>query len=98
MALIRNTKAGREESRYLSAEAVKCLKAWLKSADIKDGAVFRRFTPRGTVGQTAIAPQEMARIIQRVGLLLNDGRIPAKFAWPTDRLVPTRLTSVLPMI
>jgi site-specific recombinase XerD len=67
VALIRNTKAGREESRYLSTAAVKWLTAWLGHAQIKAGAVFRRFTPRGSIGQTAIAPQEVARIILASG-------------------------------
>ena len=85
-ALIRNTKAGREESRYLSREAVAHLKAWLEHAKIREGAVFRRFTPSGTVGQRAIAPQEVARIIQRVGDLLNAEGDPTAPAWPKDHL------------
>jgi site-specific recombinase XerD len=86
VALIRNTKAGREESRYLSREAVTWLRAWLDPAEIKQGTVFRRFTPAGTVGQTAIAPQEVARIIQRVGDLLNAERDPTAPVWPKDHL------------
>jgi integrase/recombinase XerD len=42
VALIRNTKAGREETRYVSDEAVTWLKLWLDSARIEDGAVFRK--------------------------------------------------------
>ena len=86
VALIRNTKAGREESRYLSAEAVNLLKAWQSHAEITEGAIFRRFTPRGTVGQGAIAPQEVARIIQRVGRMLNAGRESREPAWPADHI------------
>jgi site-specific recombinase XerD len=86
VALIRNRKAGREESRYLSAEAVRWLKAWLDRADIREGAVFRRFTPRGTVGQTSIAPQEVARIIQRVGDSLNAARESTEPVWPNDHV------------
>jgi site-specific recombinase XerD len=86
VALIHNTKAGREESRYLSAEAVRWLKAWLDSAGIKDGAVFRRFTPRGTVGQNSIAPQEVARIIQRVGKSLNAHDRFGESKWPTEHI------------
>jgi integrase/recombinase XerD len=85
VALIRNTKAGREESRYLSTEAVTCLKAWLGHAEIEEGAVFRRFTPRGTIGQTAIAPQEVARIVQRIGGVLNAERASGD-AWPVDHI------------
>jgi site-specific recombinase XerD len=84
VALIRNTKAGREESRYLSRDAVKWLKAWLSHAEIKQEAIFRRFTPRGTVGQKAIEPQEVARIIQRVGKLLNLRCAPDELAWPAE--------------
>jgi site-specific recombinase XerD len=85
-ALIRNTKAGREESRYLSREAVMRLRAWMANAVIEGGPVFRRFTPTGTIGQNAIAPQEVARIIQRVGNLLNAERDPTAPAWPKDHL------------
>ena len=86
VALIRNTKAGREESRYLSVESVTWLKTWLGHAEIKEGAVFRRFTPRGTIGQTAIAPQEAARIIQRIGQVLNTQYTGGEHAWPADHI------------
>jgi integrase len=86
VALIRNTKAGREESRYLSRDAVTHLKAWLDDARIKEGAVLRRFTPSGTIGQSAIAPQEVARIIQRVGKLVNAERGSGERAWPVDHI------------
>jgi integrase len=86
VALIRNTKAGREESRYLSAEAVRWLQAWLDSAHIKEGAVFRRFTPRGTIGQTPLAPQEVARIIQRVGRILKAAPVHSDLSWPRENL------------
>jgi site-specific recombinase XerD len=86
VALIRNTKVGREESRYLSAEAVKWLTGWLQHAQIIKGAVFRRFTPSGTIGQGAIAPQEVARIIQRVGKVLNFGDDAAVPVWPKNHL------------
>jgi site-specific recombinase XerD len=86
VALIHNTKAGREESRYLSTEAVTSLKAWMAHSEIERGAVFRRFTPTGAVGQSAIAAQEVARIIQRVGGVLNAGRTSAEQAWPADHI------------
>ena len=86
VALIRNTKAGREESRYLSQEAVTHLKAWLKEATIKEGAVFRRFNPSGSIGATAIAPQEVARIVQRVGRLLNAQGESGELVWPVDHI------------
>jgi integrase/recombinase XerD len=86
VSLIRNTKAGREESRYLSTDAVKWLKAWLEHAEIKEGAVFRRFTPRGTIGQKAIAPQEVARVVQRVGRALNAKGVYGAMAWPAAHI------------
>jgi site-specific recombinase XerD len=86
VALIRNTKAGREESRYLSADAVKWLKAWMTHAQIKEGAVFRRFTPRGTISVSAIAPQEVARIVQRVGRMLNAKGVYGALAWPAAHI------------
>jgi site-specific recombinase XerD len=86
VALIRNTKAGREESRYLSREAVTWLKIWLEHAKVKEGAVFRRFTPAGTIGRAAIAPQEVARIVQRVGRLLNAEGNSVERVWPVDHI------------
>jgi integrase len=86
VARIRNTKAGREESRYLSGESVLWLKAWLGHAQIKEGSVFRRFTPRGTIGQCAIAPQEVARIIQRTGKVLNLQCAAGDIAWPAGHI------------
>jgi site-specific recombinase XerD len=86
VALIHNKKAGRRESRYLSREAVACLNAWLEHAKVKEGAVFRRFTPCGTIGQTAIAPQEVARIIQRVSRLLNAQGDSGERVWPVDHI------------
>ena len=86
VALVRNKKAGREESRYLSREAMTHLKAWLDDAKIKEGAVFRRFTPSGTIGQNAIAPQEVARIIQRVGDLLNAEADATAPVWPKEHV------------
>jgi site-specific recombinase XerD len=86
VALIRNTKAGREESRYLSREAVACLKVWLEHAKVKEGAVFRRFTPAGTIGHGAIAAQEVARIIQRVGKMLNAKTESSACTWPSEHI------------
>jgi integrase/recombinase XerD len=86
VALIRNTKAGREESRYLSAEAVTWLKAWLTHAQIREGFVFRRFTPRKAIGRSAIASQEVARIVQRIGQVLNAKGVYGAVAWPAAQI------------
>jgi site-specific recombinase XerD len=86
VALIRNAKAGREESRYLSCEAVTQLRAWMALAQIESGPVFRRFTNTGNVGHAAMAPQEVARIIQRVGVLLNALGDPSQPVWPKDHI------------
>jgi hypothetical protein len=69
-------------------DAVKYLKAWT-DAEIKEGGVFRRFTPRGTTGQTAIAPQEVARIIQSVGRAANAKAGYGAMAWPASHLSAT---------
>src|SRR5450759_3201542 len=74
VALIRNTKAGREESRYLSGDAVAQLRARTTAAQIESGAVFRRFESNGQIGNRSIVSQEVERIIQRVGQLLNAER------------------------
>jgi integrase len=50
--LIRRSKtdqAGEGHVAYLSRQTVRHLKAWLKAAHIKEGAVFRRIIGRGTV-------------------------------------------------
>jgi integrase len=51
-ALIRRSKtdqAGEGSTAYLSRTTVRYLKLWLKTARIKEGAVFRRVIGRGTV-------------------------------------------------
>ena len=80
VALIRNTKAGREESRYLSGDAVAQLRARTTTAQIESGAVFRRFESNGQIGNRSIVSQEVARIIQRVGQLLNAERSTTELA------------------
>jgi hypothetical protein len=69
VAIIRMTKVSREEARYLVPEAVKPLQICLSHAGILTGAIFRRFESTGAVGHRSIHPQEVARIIQRVGRL-----------------------------
>ena len=86
VALVRNTKAGRDESRYLSRDAVTHLRAWMAFAQIESGPVFRRFANTGNVGHTAMAPQEVARIIQRVAKRLNAERASTEPAWPQAHL------------
>ena len=48
--------------------------------------MFRRFTPTGNVGYTGIAPQEVARIIQRVSRALHAERGSGERTWPTDHI------------
>ena len=65
-ALIKMTKVDREERRYLSAEVVVALKAWLEHSGITSGPIFRRIENSGAIGQRALHPQEVARVFQRV--------------------------------
>jgi hypothetical protein len=58
----------------------------MEHAEIKQGVVFRRFTPRAAIGQTAIAPQEVARIVQRVGNTLNARAVYGALAWPAGHI------------
>ncbi len=85
VALIRNTKVGRDESRYLSPAAVSALKAWMLHARIDSGWVFRRLVNTGDAASSALNAQEVARIIQRVGRVLNDAASDEK-PWPMARL------------
>jgi integrase len=86
VAIIRMTKVGREEARYLAPEAVRPLQAWLAHARISQGPIFLRFENTGAVGSRAIQPQEVARIVQRIGRLLNAQHPGAEPAWPLDHL------------
>lgn len=86
VALIRNTKAGREEPRYLSRVAVSSLKAWMRHAGIDSGWVFRRFVNTGAAAGSALNAQEVARIIQRVARTLNASASGGEAPWPTERL------------
>jgi integrase len=71
IAIIRMTKVNREETRYLAPEAVKPLQAWLAHSGITEGPIFRRFENTGAIGHRSVRPQEVARIIQRIGRLSN---------------------------
>jgi integrase len=67
-ALIRRSKTdqtGEAASAYLSAETVKWLKLWLDSAQITDGALFRRLIGRERVGDRLHADQ-IADIFKRI--------------------------------
>jgi site-specific recombinase XerD len=86
VAIIRMTKVSREEARYLSPPASLALRAWLEHAGITSGHVFLRFENTGRVGPRAIQPQEVARIIQRVGKLLNSARACSDPVWPEAHL------------
>jgi integrase len=82
IALIYMSKVDREEPRFLSAEVVGHLKAWLEYARITTGAIFRRIENTGLVGERALHPQEVARMIQRVAQWMTAHGHP----WPDLRL------------
>jgi integrase len=66
--LIRRSKtdrSGEGASAYLSRETVRHLKAWLKAADIHEGAIFRRLIGRNRVGGR-LNPAAIANIYKRV--------------------------------
>jgi integrase len=86
VAIIRMTKVAREEARYLAPEAVRPLLAWLSHAEISQGPIFLRFENTGAVGKRAIQPQEVARIVQRTGRVLNAQHPDAEPVWPVDHL------------
>jgi site-specific recombinase XerD len=68
-ALIRMSKtdqAGEGAQAYLSRETVRHLQHWVKSANIKDGAVFRRLIGRSQVGPR-LHVDMVADIFKRVG-------------------------------
>jgi integrase len=44
---------------------VRALRAWLKAAEIVDGAVFRRVTHAGTVGLKRLHPDAVRQILRR---------------------------------
>jgi site-specific recombinase XerD len=85
-ALIRMTKVDREEPRYLSAEAVMALTAWLAHARITTGPIFRRIENSGAIARRALHPQEVARVFQQIGRLLNATAFPEHRPWPAVRL------------
>jgi integrase len=86
VAIIRMTKVGREETRYLAPEAVTPLRAWLGHIGAFEGPVFRRLENTGAVGDRSIRPQEVARIIQRIGRLLNATQTQSDPVWPVEHL------------
>ena len=86
VAIIRMTKVGREEARYLAPEAVTPLKAWLTHVGSLEGPIFRRLENTGAVGKRSIQPQEVARIIQRIGRVLNAKHAGSEPVWPEEHL------------
>jgi site-specific recombinase XerD len=86
IAIIRMTKVAREEARFLAPEAIMPLQAWIEYAGITQGPVLRRFENTGSIGNRAIQPQEVARIIQRVGRVLNAKGPAQEPVWPIDHL------------
>src|SRR5579863_6324070 len=86
IAIIKMTKVNREEARFLAPEAVRALQAWLAHAGITQGPIFRRLENTGSIGNRAIKPQEVARIIQRIGRLLNAQHAASEPIWPVSHL------------
>lgn len=86
VAIIRMTKVGREEARYLAPEAVTPLKTWLTHVGSLEGPIFRRLENTGAVGKRSIQPQEVARIIQRIGRVLNAKHAESEPVWPEEHL------------
>jgi integrase len=85
-AIVRMNKVNREEARYLAPEAVGALRDWIARAGIVEGPIFRRFENTGAIGHRAIQPQEVARIFQRIGKLLNADPSRSNPVWPTEHL------------
>jgi integrase len=81
-ALIYMSKVDREETRFLSAEVVGHLKAWLDHAQITTGPIFRRIENTGLVGERALHPQEVGRMIQRIAQWMTAHGA----SWPTLHL------------
>jgi integrase len=77
IALIYMRKVDREEPRFLGAEVVGHLTAWLDHAKIKSGPVFWRIENTGKVGERSLNPQEVTRILQRVAQRMVDQGIAA---------------------
>jgi integrase len=86
IAIIKMTKVNREEARFLAPEAVRALQAWLAHAGITHGPIFRRLGNIGSVGNRAIRPLQIARIVQRIGRLLNAQHPGPEPIWPVDHL------------
>jgi Phage integrase family len=80
------TKVGREEGRYLAPKAVIPLQPWFTHVDSLEGPIFRRLENTGAVGKRSIQPQEVARIIQRIGRLLNAKDAGSEPVWPVEHL------------
>jgi integrase len=75
--LIRRSKTDREgqgATGYLSRETVRLLRAWLESASIRDGAIFRRLIGQNRTGER-LHPDIIADIYKRVARWIQ---MPAK--------------------
>lgn len=71
-ALIRRSKTDPEAqgaTAFLARDTVQYLKAWLRAANIRRGALFRRVLPDGSVPaeDRALHPNSIARVFRRVG-------------------------------
>jgi site-specific recombinase XerD len=82
IAPIYRSKVEREEPRFLSAEVVVHLNAWLDHAGITSRLVFRRIENTCRVSERSLHPQEVARILQRIAQHM----MARGLEWPTLRL------------
>ena len=67
-ALIRRSKTDQEgqgAQAYLSRETIRHLKSWLKAAELREGAVFRRLIGRARVGER-LSADSIADLFKRV--------------------------------
>ena len=89
-AVLRKTKTDQEghgSHRYLAVRAVDALRAWLTTAGINEGPIFRRLHKHNVVTATAIRPHEVGRFLQQViGRLPHESRPLGSFAGHSTRI------------
>ena len=63
--------------RYLAPFAVSALRAWLDTANIPAGCLFRRVRPKGVVSNRPLTDHEVARIFKRLARRVGVGGVEA---------------------